>query len=453
MPRLDSIGEAEHEFYKFPTIKWFSEASNQRGLARGGIYLLSGPPGCGKTTVALEMMIDLASVGIQVLYLTLEQSPGWLKNTIRNRIYPYRQSLITKKGIAKSTDWKKQLKRAASNVENVQSEISEEEIAEKNFYIDLSIPNMESLPDFFTRQVLTSSGQYKGTKILVVDSLQGLGTAPTSSKPYSRLYEFNKYVKEEGITCLLIGHVTKSGKIAGPRSLEHNVDCVLYMRSAMKLRPFFVPKNRFGPERYEPFALIANKWGCLEKSKHMEARSSIALSYLARYNIIAEAQALVKLPKLGSRPGLIAPYLPQQKIKHLIGIISNIKDVDISDLAFEVNCYLPSGVPYFHTLDFAISMSILASYFQLPLPPDAIFMGEVDLSQRIRPLPHDEVIIDLCYYLASENNNRHIDRIYICEEQVELLTDNISERGLNIEVIGVNMLEDVLTKIWPEIKV
>ena len=77
MPRLADIGEIEHDFYQLPTIKWFPEAPNQRGLAKGSIYLLSGPPGCGKTTVALEMMIDLASIGIQVLYITLEQSPSW----------------------------------------------------------------------------------------------------------------------------------------------------------------------------------------------------------------------------------------------------------------------------------------------------------------------------------------------------------------------------------------
>ena len=81
MPKLRFIEGEEHSFYKFPTINWFSEATNHKGLAKGGIYLLSGPPGCGKTTMALQMMVDFASCGEKVLYITLEQAPSFLKAT------------------------------------------------------------------------------------------------------------------------------------------------------------------------------------------------------------------------------------------------------------------------------------------------------------------------------------------------------------------------------------
>ena len=426
MPKLGSIGAEQHEFFKFPTINWFSEATNHTGLAKGGIYLLSGPPGCGKTTFALEMMVDLASVGYKILYLTLEQSPGWLKDTIENRIFMHRRKLTGSQKESRvekesKIDFKNQLKKVEKHLLKIESANKSEDLVANNFFIDSSLPSMENLPDFFIRQVVTTGAQYKGIKVMVVDSLQGLGTAPTSSRPYASLYEFNRWAKEEGITCLLVGHITKSGQIAGPRSLEHNVDCVLYIRKAMRLRPLFVPKNRFGAERHEPFTLITNHWGCLEMSKHMAAISTMAYGFLSGSNRCIETQALVKLPKFGARPGILAPYLPRQKLRQLIGIISSIKDVDISDLTFEINCYIPAGGIYSPLLDFPIAASMLASYFQQELPNRSLFIGELDLSQQIRPLPDQSLLVNLCDTLVSPEANTPIRQIFICSEQSQEL--------------------------------
>jgi len=452
MPKLKFIEGEEHRYYEFSTLKWFPEATNHRGLAKGGIYLLSGPPGCGKTTLALQMMVDFAFRGEKVLYVTLEQSPSFLKATILDRIFPYRRSIFSSiKKKEKRNDWRKQL-------ENIGKTLSEEEAMkhiekriEENMFIDSSVNSMDNLPDFLIRQVMSSGAQYKDIKIMVVDSLQGLGTAPTSSRPYRSLYEFNRYAKDEGITCLLIGHVTKSEKIAGPRSLEHNVDCVLYMRRAMKLRPLFVPKNRYGPERHEPFCLIMNKWGCLEKSKHMSARASVAYGYLPGTNRLTEVQTLVKLPKFGVRPGILAPYLPRQKLRQIIGVISSIKDVDVSDLTFEINCYLPGGSFYSHILDFPLAMSILSSYFQLPLPPYSVFIGELDLSRKVRPISDESFFQNFLNSLTEVNTFLQIKNIFISSFQVELLKHFLSQKNLNIKVIGVADLEELIYEIWPEI--
>lgn len=452
MPRLSSIGAEQHDFYNFPTIKWFSEATNHRGLARGGIYLISGPPGSGKTTIALEMMVDLTSCGYKILYVTLEQSPGWLKNTIESRIFPHRRNeQLEAKKESKPSDWKDQLKTIGSKIEKENKRTKIEETVENNLFIDSNVSNMEDLPDFLMRQVLASNAQYKGAQIIVVDSLQGLGTAPTSSRPYANLYEFNRWAKEDGITCLLIGHITKSGQIAGPRSLEHNVDCVIYIRKAMRLRPLFVPKNRFGPERHEPYTLITNQWGCLEKSRHMTAVSTTAYGYLPNTNRLAEVQALVKLPKYGARPGILAPYLPRQKLQQVIGIVSSIKDVDISDLTFEINCYIPSGGIYSHTLDFPLAISMLSSYFQRALPNRSLFIGELDLTQQIRPLPDEAMLQALSEFLASGQSRVEIERIFISAQQSNILASLLSNAGSRIQVIGVSNLEEIITNIWPDI--
>jgi len=237
---------------------------------------------------------------------------------------------------------------------------------------------MEALPDFLARRVL-GAGRYENVKLIVVDSIQGLGTAPTSSKPYQKLFEFNRWAKDHNITVLLIGHITKGGAIAGPRSLEHNVDCVLYLRKAMRLRPLFVPKNRFGPERHEPLTLIMNSYGCLEKSKHAKARASHAFGFIP--GILIEVQALVKLPKYGDKPGIKAPYLPRQKLSQLVGTISSMHEIDISDLTFEINCAIPGALPYRATLDLPLCISMLSSYFQRQIPIGSLFVGELDPKQ------------------------------------------------------------------------
>ncbi|MEW6110477.1 MAG: hypothetical protein AB1632_15130, partial [Nitrospirota bacterium] len=333
---------------------------------------------------------------------------------------------------------------------------TEEKIAEienrieDNLFIDSSVPNMDALTDFLVRQVLRTTSEYYDVKVIIVDSIQGLGTASTSSRPYMKLFEFCRHAKEHGITCLLIGHVTKSGQIAGPKTLEHNVDCIMYIRKAMRLRPFFVPKNRFGPERHEPFSLIMNKWGCIEKSKHMSALASLAFGYLPRSNRVIEVQALVKLPKFGSKAGILAPYLPRPKLQQVIGIVSSIKDVDISDLTFEINCYIPAGGIYSHILDFPLAVSMLSSYFQRIIPSGSLFIGELDLTQQIRPLQNNLELEQLANFLATDDNNS-IKKIFISHKQVDVLSSILSDKGASIQVVGVSDLQSFITTIWPDL--
>jgi DNA repair protein RadA/Sms len=286
-----------------------------------------------------------------------------------------------------------------------------------------------------------------------VDSIQGLGTAPTSSKPYQRLFEFNRWAKDHGKTVLLIGHITKGGAIAGPRSLEHNVDCVLYLRKAMRLRPLFVPKNRFGPERHEPLCLIMDDHGCLEKSKHAKAKASLAFGYLpGSPGDIIEVQALVRLPKYGDKAGIKAPYLPWQKLSQLVGIISNVRDIDISDLTFEINCAIPGGRPYHQTLDLPLVMSMLSSYLQEPIPAGSLFLGEVDLFQAVRPLS-PEMCAQFASCLSPSEGIRlagGIRRVYLASDTAANAESLFAEAGAQVQTIPVTDLEDVIGKVWPE---
>ncbi len=453
MPRLSEIASQEHSYLDLPNITWFPEAANHKGLVQGGIYLLSGPPGAGKTTIALQMCVDAACTGQRVLYLALEQSPAELKSKIETQIFPNRSARqVSAIDLARGAQFtfKEGLKQAKEVFAEEARIESDQERVERNFWVDPSVNSMEALPDFLARQVLPGIGQYVATRLLVVDSIQGLGTAPTSSKPYQKLYEFNRWAKESRITVLLVGHITKGGAIAGPRSLEHNVDCVLYLRKAMRLRPLFVPKNRFGPERYEPLTLEMDQWGCLEKSKHVKPRASLAYGYLPSLQDFIEVQALVKLPKYGDKPGIKAPYLPRQKLTQLVGIVSSLRDIDISDLTFEINCAIPGGHLYDFTLDLPLAISMLSSYFQRAIPMGSLFAGEVDLFSKIRPITLG-MCQELAHVLADSQLGVHVQRVYVSKESGQGLQACMSEMEGRVEVIGVSDLEQLVAAIWPDV--
>lgn len=448
MAKIIDIQEERHDFMKLSGIPWFSEATNQAGLAQGGIYLLSGPPGGGKTTLALQIACDLAQRN-KVLYIALEQSPSDIKQKITRQIIPSRlEEHIKGPEIHESFDSVGKKIQQREKIESFEKNIG------GNLYVDSNVNSMEGLPDFFARKVLGTVAPYGDVSLTIVDSIQGLGTAPTSSRPYQKLFEFNRWAKEHRITVILIGHVTKQGAIAGPKSLEHNVDCVLYLRKAMKLRPLFVPKNRFGAERHEPLTLVMNPFGCLEKSRHVKARASLSYGFLSgAHGDIVEVQALVKLPKYGDKAGIKAPYLPRQKLSQLVGIIGSLHDIDISDLTFEINCALPGGRHYKETLDLPLVISMLSSYFQRAIPSGSLFIGELDLFANIRPLSdtYSSALANTLSAREGQNLGRFIRTVYVNNVNVQYVYDAVREVRPDVEVKGVDNLESIIKCLWPDV--
>jgi len=123
--------------------------------------------------------------------------------------------------------------------------------------------------------------------------------------------------------------------------------------------------------------------------------------------------------------------------------------VDISDLTFEINCYIPAGGIYSHVLDFPLAVSMLSSYFQRTLPSKSLFIGELDLTQQIRPLQNDFELEQLATFLATDANHS-IEKIYIAQKQADILSSHFSNRGASIQVVGVSDLQSFITTIWPD---
>ncbi len=421
MPKIDDITEKGPDLMPVPSLPWLGKAITP-GFIRGGVYLVAGEPGIGKTTLAIQVLGDLATQGIKVLYLTTEQGLG-------------------------------DLKRAVTRIHGAGSGQLPKPLRE-NFFFDDTIEDIDALPRFLARRVLTEGEEYHGIQAIVVDSVQGRGLAPTASQKYRALYEFAENAKAQGLVSILIGHVTKKGQIAGPKDLEHNVDCVMYIRRAFRLRPFFVPKNRFGPAVLDPLVLMMDDRGRLTESPHMAAKSTAVLGYAGIGEELAEGQASVTLPRYGSRPELNAPFLPGKKVKQLLSILSTIKEVDLTDLSYEINCYVPRQQRYREELDLPIAVALLGSYLQRAVPEKALFVGELDLTRRIRP-PESTYLAALATLLTGPKKG-HIKRLYISGECAKLLgnmrPDNRGPTvGELVEIIGVSDLESLLKELWADL--
>lgn len=419
MPRLDDITSKSHDYLEVAGLPWIREAVGP-GFIRGGVYLLAGEPGIGKTTLALELLGDLAQQGMKVLYITTEQGMGDVKRAIQR--------------VLSSKDGK------------LPDKIRE------NFYMDDSVDDIDALPKFLARWVLTAGQDYHGCAALVIDSVQGRGLHAAATQKYRALYEFCENAKAQGIVSLLIGHVTKKGQIAGPKDLEHNVDCVVYIRRAFRLRPMFVPKNRFAPAVVDPIVLLMDEKGRLVKSPHTAAKSTAIFGYTGMGEDLAEAQASVSLPKYGARPELNAPFLPSKKVKQLLSVVSTLKDVDLADLSYEINCFIPGQKTYKPELDLPLAIALLSSYLQQPVDRRTLFVGELDLTKRIRS-PHATYLASLAELLVGPQRGR-IARVYLSEEVAADFAKKQPDKtqpkvGEVVEIRGVADLETLLQQLWP----
>ncbi len=420
MPRAAQIADDARQMLKIEELPWLTEAIGG-GFVPGGAYLVAGEPGIGKTTLAIQVLGAFARRGVKVLYVSTEQGLADLK-AVLHRVHGDKDGRLP----------------AA---------------IEENFFLDDSVEDIDVLPRFLARRVLTSGQEYHGVRILAFDSVQGKGLAAAATKKYRALYEYTESAKAQGLVSLLIGHVTKRGQIAGPKDLEHNVDAVIYLRRAFRLRPLFVPKNRYGPSVVDPVVLVADSRGRLQQSTLTAAKSTAVYGYAGIGEDLAEAQASVSLPKYGSRSQLNAPFLPGKKVRQLLTVLSTLKEIDLSDLSYEINCYFPAKQGYQEVLDLPLAVSLLSSYLQQPVPAGSLFVGELDLMRRIRR-PERRYLAVLAQVLVGLPR-RKVERVYVADECAAELADLRPDNGPAVsslvEVVGVGELPALLRRLWPQL--
>lgn len=392
-------------------LNWLSDWCSP--LVRGGVYLLGGAPGAFKSGLALQLSLDLNRRDIRTLTLLTEEPSHRLRE---------RALLMT-------SQWPKtHVRRAFSNL-NVETELAD----------------IEQLPAFVARHVLSPAGRFHGIELIALDSVQGHGLSGASTRRYERLYEATRLCKAANVTMLLVSHVTKRNEVSGPRTLEHNCDAVWLLRRSMSYRMMFVPKNRFGRCALKPLALDLDPLTVtLKPSPHVRSMTSIARTFLGSGLGAAEVQASVSLSGFGARGRVTAPGLPKREIEQLVACLSGVDGIELNELDFTLHCRLPGSRPYHTVLGLPLCMALVSSYIQRPIPAHQIHLGEIDLLRSVRDLP-EPLIEDLAGAIAEGSLGAPL-RLLVPTSVVPRLP-----AGGKVEVVGCKRLDDAIFATWPDL--
>lgn len=320
------------------------------GVVEGGAVLLAGEPGIGKSTLLLQVAERLAAAGRPVVYASAEESP--------------RQLRLRAERLG-----------AASSAVLVAGE---------------------------TRlEPLLAAFEQASPGAVLVDSIQAVRSDALESPPGSigqvrhcanRLVE---YAKRSGAALFLVGHVTKEGTIAGPKSLEHLVDTVLSFEGEREseYRILRASKNRFGPTG--ELAMFEMRESGLEPvpdpSKVLLARrrqgapgSAVLPTLTGSRPLLVEAQALVH-PTSFPSPRRMSVGLDSNRVILLVAVLERFARLGLADRDVFLNVVggLLVREP---AADLAVAAALVSAARGVPLPADAVFFGEVGLLGEIRPV-------------------------------------------------------------------
>jgi len=323
------------------------------GLVPGSAVLLGGDPGAGKSTLLLQVCARLSETR-RVLYITGEESLEQVAMRARRL------------GV---------LDRAVQ----IGSETSVERIIEL--------------------------GRDHQPHLMVIDSVQTVhvqtvGSAPgTVSQVRESAAALVHMAKRDGITLILVGHVNKEGNLAGPKVLEHMIDCFLMMETGSdpRFRNLRGLKNRFGAVgELGMFAMmedglreVANPSAIL-LSRGDEPASGSVVTVLQEGTraILLEIQALVD-DEQGAYARRIAVGLDQNRLILQLAILHKHGGLEVAGQDVFLN--VVGGLKVTETAsDLAVLMAILSSFRASPLPRELVVFGEVGLSGEIRPVPHGQ---------------------------------------------------------------
>lgn len=323
------------------------------GLVSGGVVLIGGDPGIGKSTLLLQALAQLAS-RTQSLYVSGEESA--------------------------------------------------EQVALRARRLQLDPAGLLLLAEINLEKILATLALQK-PRIAVVDSIQTVYSEALQSAPGSVAQvrecaaQLTRHAKQTGTCIILVGHVTKEGALAGPRVLEHMVDTVLYFEgdthSSFRLIRAF--KNRFGAvNELGVFAMterglkgVSNP-SALFLSQHGQqvAGSCILVTQEGTRPLLVEIQALVDGSHAPS-PRRLTVGLEQNRLAMLLAVLHRHAGIVCHDQDVFVNAV--GGVRISEpAADLAVLLAIVSSLRDQPLPQKLVAFGEVGLAGEIRPAPRGQ---------------------------------------------------------------
>ena len=319
------------------------------GIVPGSAILIGGHPGAGKSTLLLQVMCGLAK-NTTALYVTGEESL--------------------------------------------------QQVAMRANRLNLPTDKLNMLSETSVEQICNLADQLK-PQIIVVDSIQVMHLSDIQSSPGSvaQVREcasfLTRYAKTRQVAIIMVGHVTKDGTLAGPKVLEHAIDCSLLLEGEAdsRFRTLRSHKNRFGAvnelgvfgmteqglrEVKNPSAIF------LSRGDEQTPGSSVMVLWEGTRPLLVEIQALVDHSMLAN-PRRVAVGLEQNRLALLLAVLHRHGGLQMSDQDVFVN--VVGGVKVGETgADLALLLALISSFRNRPLPQDLVVFGEVGLAGEIRPV-------------------------------------------------------------------
>ncbi len=373
------------------------------GIVAGSIILLGGEPGIGKSTLLLQMALQIPDK--KILYISGEESESQLKMRAE-RLFPKHQP--------------------------------------DNFLI---------LTETDTNQIFEHVKSVK-PDLLIIDSIQTLqsqlidSAAGSISQIRECAAEFQHFAKTSAVPVFLIGHITKDGTLAGPKILEHIVDTVIQFEGDRHYgyRIVRCVKNRFGSTS-ELGIFEMNNSGLHEVlnpseiliSQHDDQYSGSAIAAILEGNrpMMIEAQALVSSAVYGT-PQRSAIGFDLRRLNMLLAVLEKRCQFRLG--AKDVFINMAGGI---YVDDPAINLSIVASVLSsaLDIPIDAktCFAGEMGLNGEIRPVTRIEQRI-------AEADKLGFKRIFLSKYNLK----GLDTKGYNIKICPIAEVKDMYHQLFAE---
>ena len=323
------------------------------GFVPGSVVLMGGEPGAGKSTLLLQVTARLAAVE-SVLYVTGEESL--------------------------------------------------QQLAMRATRLKLPMENLRVAAETRAEEIAALMQEYR-PKVLVLDSIQVMQLASIDSVPgsVSQVREtaafFTRLAKQAGIVVILIGHVTKEGGLAGPKVLEHMIDCFVMLDSpaGSRYRTVRGLKNRFGAvNELGVFAMtdtgmkeVSNPSAIfLQRSEIPAAGSVTTVLWEGTRPLLIELQALVDDVQ-GGYPKRLAIGLDAQRLGMHLAVLHRHCGIALNDQ--DVFANVVGGVRVGEPgVDLALILAVLSSYKNNSLPSDMVVFGELGLTGEVRPVANGQ---------------------------------------------------------------
>ena len=327
------------------------------GLVPGSAILMGGDPGIGKSTLLLQVSANVAMKGGLSVYVSGEEAAG----QVRLR--------AERLGLSKAPI---QLAAATS-----------------------------------VRDILTTLGMMDKPALLVIDSIQTMhsdqieGAPGTVSQVRGCAFELIRYAKENDVTLVLVGHVTKDGNIAGPRVLEHMVDVVMSFEGerSHQYRILRSIKNRFGPvDEIGVFSMEGSGLAevgnpsmlFLSGREEPMAGSAVFPAMEGTRPVLVEIQALIVRLQSGATPRRAVVGWDSGRMAMLLAVLEARCGLSFSNAEVYLNVAggYRLGDP---AADLAVAAALVSALGDKPLSTDAVWFGEVSLAGEIRPVAHASI--------------------------------------------------------------